>query len=89
MLDFGLDPQAAIDSPRVDCSTLATSVDSRLDQSVRSGLEGRGHLLITIGEGFVQTGFASFASPVAILRESDSGLRGGVDTFHSAYAAGL
>ena len=89
VLDFGLDPQAAIDSPRVDCSTLATSVDSRLDQSVRSGLEGRGHLLFTIGEGLVQTGFASFASPVAILRESDSGLRGGVDTFHSAYAAGL
>ena len=89
MLDFGLDPQEAIDSPRVDCSTPVTSVDPRLDEGVRAGLEGRGHRLGVIGEGIVQTGFASFASPVAIVRAGPGDLRAGVDTFHAAYAAGL
>ena len=88
VLDYGMGPQEAIDSPRLDCSTPATSVDPRLDESVRGELEARGHELLVMGEGFVQTGFASFASPVAIVR-TDGELRAGVDTFHSAYAAGL
>ena len=88
-LDFGMRPQEAIDSPRVDCSMPYTSVDPRLAQDVRAGLEARGHTLKVLGEGFVQTGFASFASPVAIVRDTGGELRAGVDTFHSAYAAGL
>ena len=88
VLDYGIGPQDAIDSPRVDCSTPATSVDPRLDGAIRADLEGRGHELLVMGEGFVQTGFASFASPVAIVR-GDRELRAGVDTFHSAHAAGL
>ncbi len=88
-LDFGMGPQEAIDSPRVDCSMPFTSVDPRLDAGVIGALEARGHELKAIDEGFVQTGFASFASPVAIVRSGDGGLRAGVDTFHSAYAEGL
>ncbi len=88
MLDYGMGPQEAIDSPRVDCSTPATSVDPRLDRGVMEELESRGHRLLVMGEGFVQTGFASFASPAAIV-SGDGGLRAGVDTFHSAYAEGL
>ena len=71
------------------CSTSYTSVDPRLDDSVRAGLEARGHRLLVIGEGFAPTGFASFASPVAIVRVGPGELTAGVDTFHSAYAAGL
>lgn len=89
MLDFGMGPQSAIDSPRVDCSMPATSVDPRLDQEARAGLEARGHRLHVIDESFAQTGFASFASPVAIVRGAQDELRAGVDTFHSAYAEGL
>ena len=89
MLDHGMGPQAAIDSPRVDCSTLHTSVDPRLDADVMAGLEARGHRLAVIGEGFVQSGFASFASPVAIVRDGQNEFRAGVDTFHAAYAAGI
>ena len=88
-LDFGLGPQEAIDSPRVDCSMPFTSVDPRVDEGVMAALGARGHELKVIDEGFVQTGFASFASPVAIVRGGDGGLRAGVDTFHSAYAEGL
>ena len=87
-LDYGMGPQEAIDSPRIDCSTPATSVDPRLDRPVMAELESRGHRLLVMGEGFVQTGFASFASPAAIV-SGDDGLRAGVDTFHSAYAEGL
>ncbi len=88
ILDFGMGPQAAIDSPRLDCSMPFTSVDPRYDAALLSALEGRGHTPRVIGGGQVEAGFASFASPVAILR-GDNGLTAGVDSFHSAYAEGI
>ena len=66
-----------------------TSVDPRMDSDVVAELEGRGHRIYVIGDDHVQGGFAGFASPVAITRDEASGFRAGVDTFHSAYAAGL
>ena len=89
VVDFGMGPQEAIDSPRVDCSLPVTSVDTRMPAEVVAELEGRGHRVYVIGDDHVQGGFAGFASPVAIVRDSDSGFRAGVDTFHSAYAQGL
>ena len=89
VLDYRMGPQAAIDSPRVDCSTPHTSVDPRLDGGVKAGLEAKGHRLMVISEGLVQSGFASFASPVAIVRSGPEEFMAGVDTFHSAYAAGI
>ena len=89
VVDFGMGPQEAIDSPRVDCSLPVTSVDTRMPAEVVAELEGRGHRVYVIGDDHVQGGFAGFASPVAIVRDEDSGFRAGVDTFHSAYAQGL
>ena len=89
VVDFGMGPQEAIDSPRVDCSPPVTSVDPRLSADVIAELEARGHRIYVIGDNHVQGGFASFASPAAIVRDSDGGFRAGVDTFHSAYAEGL
>ncbi len=89
VVDFGMGPQEAIDSPRVDCSLAVTSVDPRLPAEVVAELEGRGHRLYVIGGDHVQGGFAGFASPVAIVRDSDMGFRAGVDIFHSAYAEGI
>ncbi len=88
-LDYGMGPQDAIDSPRVDCSLPVTSVDPRLPADVVADLESRGHRIHVIGDNHVQGGFASFASPVAIVRESAKDFRAGVDTFHSAYAEGI
>ena len=88
VVNYGMGPQEAIDSPRVDCSLPVTSVDPRLPADVVVELESRGHRIYTIGDGHVEGGFASFASPVAIVRDPASGFRAGVDTFHSAYAAG-
>lgn len=88
VLDFDMGPQAAIDSPRIDCSTPDISLDPRLVSDVVAALEQRGHSLHSMGAGIVETGFASFASPVAIVRDGDRRLRAGADTFHSAHAQG-
>ena len=88
VLDFGMGPQAAIDSPRVDCSAPYTCIDPRLDAYAQAGLEAKGHTLKPISEKFIQSGFTSFASPVAIVRAAD-GVRAGVDTFQAAYAEGI
>ena len=89
VVDHGMGPQEAIDSPRVDCSLPVTSVDPRIPDDVLDRLRSRGHDIHVIGDNHVQGGFASFASPVAILRHPDGGFRAGVDTFHSAYAEGV
>ena len=81
VLDFDMGPQAAIDSPRVDCSNPYTSVGPRLDPEVMSALQSKGHRLQAIEESIVETGFASFASPVAIVRKKERDFRAGVDTF--------
>lgn len=88
VLDFGMGPQAAIDSPRVDCSAPYTCIDPRLDADTQAGLQAKGHTLKPISEKFIQSGFTSFASPVAIVRSAD-GVRAGVDTFQAAYAEGI
>ncbi len=87
-LDFGMGPQEAIDSPRVDCSTPHTSIDPRLDAAVVEALEKRGHQIKSIPESFISSGYPTFASPVAIVRGPNS-VRAGVDTFQAAYAEGL
>ena len=89
VVDFGMGPQEAIDSPRVDCSLPVTSVDPRMPDGVVAELEGRGHRIHVVGDNHIQGGFASFASPVAIVRDEEMDFRAGVDTFHSAYAEGL
>ena len=88
MVDYNMGPQEAIDAPRVDCSTASTDVDARLDHETIIQLRNKGHIIRPVGEAFTQTGFSSFASPVAITRKNRA-LKAGVDTFHSAYAAGL
>ena len=88
VLDYDMGPQAAVDSPRIDCSTPHTSIDPRLDPDIVAALEARGHDIRSIPESFIHSGFPTFASPVAIVRASD-GVRAGVDTFQAAYAEGL
>ncbi|MGH2543087.1 MAG: gamma-glutamyltransferase family protein, partial [Ardenticatenaceae bacterium] len=89
VLDYRMGPQDAIDSPRVDCSMPHTSIDPRLDEAVRRELESRGHRLREIAPNLLESGFTSFASPVAIVRNGPSDFTAGVDTFYSAYAEGL
>ena len=89
VVDFGMGPQSAIDSTRVDCSMPYTSIDPRLDESVANELRKRGHDIRPIYQSFLEAGFGTFASPVAIVRDSDGGFRAGVDAFQSAFADGV
>ena len=83
----GVEGVHPLDTSNVPGCTYCWPQVASIGLSERSAIE-KGHEIKVIGEGFVQTGFASFASPAAIVRES-GGMRGGVDTFHSAYAQGL
>ena len=89
VINYGMGPQEAIDSPRIDCTLPVTCVDPRISAEVIAELESRGHRIHTIGSNHLDGGFTSFASPIAILQEPGIGFRAGVDTFHSAYAEGL
>ena len=88
MIDYKMSPQKAIDEPRVDCSSITTDVSPELDINVIKELTDKGHKMRVLGEGFTQTGFAKFASPVAITKHGNE-FRAGVDTFHSAHAEGI
>lgn len=87
-VDYGMNPQDAIDAPRVDCSSPETSVDTRLSQAVQKSLTERGHSLRVMTDEYPPTGFWPFASAVMIQRNEDGSLSGGAHTFHSAHAAG-
>ena len=88
MIDYKMSPQKAIDEPRVDCSSMTTDVSPELDINVIKELNDKGHKMRVIGEGFTQTGFAKFASPIAITKHGNE-FRAGVDTFHAAHAEGM
>ena len=88
MIDYKMSPQKAIDQPRVDCSSITTDVSPDLDIKVIKELTKKGHNMRVLGEGFTQTGFAKFASPVAITKHGNE-FRAGVDTFHAAHAEGI
>ena len=46
MIDFGMDPQEAIDAPRVFPETYGLRIEDNLSQSTRDGLQARGHKLV-------------------------------------------
>ena len=82
LVDHGMDVQAAISAPKIDCSEPATKVDARVPESVRADLEARGHTL-AVTEG------TPGASPSAVLIDDGAGdLRGGEDPFSEGVAAG-
>jgi gamma-glutamyltranspeptidase/glutathione hydrolase len=85
-MDFAMDAQSAIAAPRIDASDAQVVVDVRIPQKIHMALRQRGHEIVAAEE---QVWPRSFASPVAIARDSNTGaLSGGVDPFHPAIAAG-
>ena len=53
-----------------------------------SSLEELGHRVNVLGSDYSQSRFGQLASPVAVTKQNGI-FKGGVDTFHAAYAAGL
>jgi gamma-glutamyltranspeptidase / glutathione hydrolase len=85
-LEFRMNVQAAIDSPRIDASGGEVIVDDRIPAAVRDELARRGHRT-AVAEEALHPRF--FASPVAVGRDPSTGaLTGGADPYHPAAAVG-
>ncbi len=96
MVEFGMEPQAAIEAPRVATHSFPNSfwphgsrpgevtVETRIGPQIRDDLIQRGHILVEDGE------WSSKVSRVcAILVETESGVRvGGADPHSTSYAIG-
>jgi gamma-glutamyltranspeptidase / glutathione hydrolase len=86
-VDFGLSPQAAISSPRMDCSEGRLLIDDRVGAATLDGLAALGHEVRPIAADFF---VGAHASPTAIGYDRASGrLRGGADQFYPAMAVGV
>ncbi len=88
LIDFNMTPQNAIDAPRIDCSSPKITVDPRINSETINTLKAFGHEINILGNDYSQSRFGQLASPVAVTRQNNI-FKGGVDTFHAAYAAGL
>ena len=86
-VDYGLGAQAAISSPRMDCSEQRLLVDDRVGPAVLAALADLGHDLTAHQTDFFLNGFAS---PDAITYDrANNVLRGGADQFYPALAVGV
>lgn len=84
---YGMQAQAAIDAPRIDCSTPQVEVDDRIPASTIEQLRKWGHNIIEVHEAVSPK---QFASPVAISIDPDSGLiYGGIDPYNQGTTVGL
>lgn len=85
VIEFGMEPQAAVSAPRIDYSTPRLCADDRIDASVLAELERRGHTIERVHEfisyGGPEASFPGFtgyfARPNAILIDADGTRHGG------------
>ena len=75
----GMTLHDAIEAPRIDASTRALAVSTRIDPAVRRRLEELGHPVSARDETLLT---ADFASPVGCARDGEAGLEGAVDQWY-------
>ncbi|MDQ3542210.1 MAG: gamma-glutamyltransferase, partial [Chloroflexota bacterium] len=75
----GLSIGDALGAPRIDASTRALAVSSRIDPAVRDALQAAGHP-VSVREETLLT--ADFASPVAVSRSPDGQLEAAADAWY-------
>ncbi len=75
----GLSIGEALAAPRIDASTRALAVSSRIDPAVRDALQAAGHS-VSVREETLLT--ADFASPVAVSRSPDGQLEAAADAWY-------
>jgi gamma-glutamyltranspeptidase/glutathione hydrolase len=85
LIDAGLEPQAAVEAPRVHTEGGPLYVDDRIPPSVRRELRARGHAVVPLTETY-STFY--FARP-QVIRVTPRGLAAGVDHLRPATAAGF
>jgi gamma-glutamyltranspeptidase/glutathione hydrolase len=85
VIDWGLGPQAAVNSPRTHCESPETLVDSRIPVETRDALAAMGHRLAVKDETFASS---HFARPSAI-RVDGHDRRAGVGALKISTAIGV
>jgi gamma-glutamyltranspeptidase/glutathione hydrolase len=86
IVDHGLGIEAAINAPKIDCSTADLLLDNRLPPTVIEQLRKMGHRTAVVQDAPAPRRFASAAG---ILRDpQDNLLHSGLDPFYPAAAAG-
>lgn len=84
LLDFGLDPQRAIDEPRWHHTTGRTlQIEARASDALRSGLAARGHRLEPLADWSPVTGGAQ-----VVAVERNGTFAGGADSRRDGHVAG-
>ncbi len=86
VVDHQMAMQQAVTAPRIDCSTGDLQASDRIPTEVRDRLSAMGHPVVPVEEDVL--GF-EFASPAAVLRETDGTLRGGGNPYYPAFAVGI
>ena len=76
---FGMPMGEALAAPRVDTSTRAFNVSSRLDAAVRDDLAALGHPVNAVNESLLAGGFAS---PTGVSRDPDGALEAASDAWN-------
>jgi gamma-glutamyltranspeptidase/glutathione hydrolase len=79
MIDGGMTAQEAIDAPRIDTSTQALAISTRVGAAIREELAAMGHPVSPRDESLMTS---DFASPVAVRRSPDGVLDGGADPYY-------
>ncbi len=85
LVDFGMDIDQALASPRIDASTRQLIASGRLAPETLDRLAALGHDIVVRDETLL-TG--DFASPVALARRQDGTLTGAADAWYFPAAAG-
>jgi gamma-glutamyltranspeptidase/glutathione hydrolase len=81
VVDHGMGIQGAIEAPRIWRETGTTTLDNRYPPEVREGLLARGHDI-----KWVDLEVQSWANPIGVLRNPDTGLlHGGVQCHHNYF----
>lgn len=87
LVDGGMTAQEAVNTPRIDASTRALAISTRIDPVVREELVAMGHAVSPRDESLMTS---DFASPVVIRRDDGGILDGGADPWYfSATAAAV
>lgn len=87
LVDHNMSMQEAVTAPRIDRSTSALYLSSRLPKPVATGLSELGHRVSLRDETLL---FGEFASPACVQRTRLGELRGGVDPYsYPATAKGI
>lgn len=86
LLWYGLDPQVAVDAPRLHTEGDALEIDDRVAPDVLEELRRRGHAVVPVREGVSSS---NFARPGVIALDDQGIAEGGIDAWRLGTVVGI